>query len=253
MSTARTSCVGCPFQSRSRRCRLLAEGRMRELVEHPDCSLHARLPGLLEVFFARSFARFQSYADDVLQEVLTELVGAPIGTYGFDTLDDFLAWLPRLLHRRTIDQLRRAREIARPRCGACAHFSHRSGCRLFPELQVDASTNPGQLSEPCPRFRWGYGKVELAAHAEPAAPSRPVGEEEFAELLQRALEQLEARDPKGRKAVRAIRLHSLGGLTMMEAGHLLGVSHMSIKRAVDYGIRELRPILARLTGERIAC
>ena len=83
-----------------------------------------------------------------------------------------------------------------------------------------------------------------------AAPTDSVAEESDQELLEHALHTLEQRDAKGRKAVTAIRMHSLGGLTMLQAGQRLGVSHMSIKRAVDYGIRELRGILARMRGER---
>ncbi|MBK9384747.1 MAG: hypothetical protein IPN34_08040 [Planctomycetes bacterium] len=142
--------------------------------------------------------------------------------------------------------------MARPRCGACAHFSRGEGCRLDPTRAVTASTNPLRLPDPCHRSAWIRMCVALPEERELAAPPESATEESDQDLLEHALLALEHRDPKGRKAVIAIRLHSLGGLTMMQAGQKLGVSHMSIKRAVDYGIRELRGILARLRGERRA-
>lgn len=253
MKTARTNCEGCPFLDAHRRCSLLLEGRMRQLLAFDACAMHTRFKPVVELFFTRQFTRFARHADDVAQDVLRELIEAADGTYHFSKLEDFLGWLPRQLQRRTIDALRKAKEIARPRCGACAHFSSRTGCRLNPILAVNASTAPASLPEPCTMFRWAQPTMAFPEAFEPASPMSAVAEEADEELLERALRQLEARDPKGRKAVTAIRLHSLGGLTMMQAGALLGVSHMSIKRAVDYGVRELRSILSRMYGERIAC
>ena len=85
----------------------------------------------------------------------------------------------------------------------------------------------------------------IAAFPERLSPEQRIGDESAEELIKRALDELEERDAKGRRAVRAIRLHRIEGL--------MGVSHMSVKRAVDFGIRELQPILERLTGDRVAC
>jgi RNA polymerase sigma factor (sigma-70 family) len=250
MTSARIDCEGCPFRDAEKRCSLLMAGRMRDLLGNEDCALHRRMPPLVESYFARHFTRHASYAEDVAQDVLRELIEVPQGHFRFARLEDLLGWIPRHLHRRTIDALRKSREIARPRCGACAHFARGRGCRLDPLRRVGAATNPTRLEDPCFRFAWAQPTVALPEDHEPSAPAEPVAVERDEELLERALRELEARDPKGRKAVTAIRMHSLGGLTMMQAGRALGVSHMSVKRAVDYGIRELRGILAHLRGDR---
>lgn len=217
-----------------------------------NCVLQETLEPTIRDFFRRQFGRFSSHEEDLVQEILQALLLTPDGTYHFKKPQDFIHWLPMLLRRRVIDFLRKVRLIPRPRCGACAHYSKRHGCMLDQTRSVTPSTNPRNLQEPCDRFQWSGPVQSLPPLREAVAREEPIGDEGAKELLERAMAELERRDDRGRRAVRAIRLHRLEGRTMMEAGAILGVSHMSIKRAVDSGIRELRPILERLIGDRLA-